>query len=152
MITFNEEHLRDCMDELIPMLQDHWEEIANHQDSVPLDPDWDRYLAMADSGMLHIVTARDSGRMVGYFISFIHHHLHYRSTLYAYNDILFVDPAYRRSTVTYRLFRYALGRLVDRGVQVAVIHMKVNHEFRRLLRKFDFTLTEENWEWRAPQH
>jgi len=152
MITFAEERVRDCLDELIPLLQNHWEEIANHQDTVPLDPDWDKYLAMDDSGAMSVVVARENGRVIGYFISFIHHHMHYRSTLYAYNDILYVDPSRRKGTVAYRMFKFAMTVLVDRGVQVVVCHMKINHEFRSLLRRLGFKQTEEIWEWEPPQH
>lgn len=146
MITMGVERFKDCIDDIKPLLLKHWYEIANNQDTIPLDPDYDKYQWLDDQGMMRIYIARDAGELVGYFISFISPHIHYRSTVYAINDILYIDPAYRGGTQAYRMMKGAMKDLKDNGVDRLIIHMKVNHEFRKLLSALDFNLTEENWE------
>src|SRR5262252_3896370 len=47
----------------------HWIEVALTQAEVPLDPDVDRYQALADAGQLHILSMRDAGKLVGYHVT-----------------------------------------------------------------------------------
>lgn len=147
MIKFQVERFRDVFTEAIPLLHAHYDEIATNKESKPLDPDLDRYHMLEDNGMLRIYTARDDGKLVGYFVSMVMPHLHYSSTIYAMNDILYVDPAYRGTTLAYRMFKGAIKDLKENSnTTVMMIHMKVKHQFRGLLTKLGFEQTEENWE------
>jgi len=146
-ITHQVEEYKTCIDDIVPLFYNHWKEVANNQDTVPLDPDFDRYKALEDQGMMRIFTVRDDGELIGYFISFISPHMHYKTTVYAINDILYMDPRYRGGTQAYRMMRGAIEDLRDNcNVDRLVIHMKVDHEFRRLMKSLGGTLTEENWE------
>lgn len=147
MITYQVECIDDVRAEIEPMLRAHYEEIATDKDIKPLDIDWDRYYDMEDRGMVRILTARDHvGSLVGYFVTFIHRHLHYRQTVTALNDILYVDPEYRGGTTAYRLFKAAIDDVRNLGADILIIHMKVEYPFRDLLSGLGFHLTEENWE------
>lgn len=132
MITYQEEKLCTCFEEMIPLLEEHWEEVALYKDKVILDIDIERYLTLENLGSLHVVTVRDSDVLVGYFISFINPHLHYKSTVYALNDVLFICPEYRHQKVAKDLFSFAESGLKKRGVDVIILHMKVDHPFHTL--------------------
>ena len=145
MIHYQVETVAECIDEIKPLLEAHYREISNHDG--PLDPDYPRYLQMCDLGLIRVMTARDDMKLVGYFVSLLSPHLHYQQSVYALNDIVYIDPIYRGTTMGYRLFKLAIADLKDNcNVDVVVIHMKVKFEFRRLLIKLGFTLAEENWE------
>lgn len=147
MITFQVEKFSDCYLEAIPLLIQHYEEVATHKKGKPLDPDHGRYQMLENEGMLRIFTARDDGKLVGYFVSMVMPHLHYSSTIYAMNDILYIDPAYRGTTLAYRMFKGAMKDLKENtNTAIVIIHMKVKHQFRGLLTKLGFEQTEENWE------
>lgn len=157
MITFQVEKYDDVINEIWPMLKAHYEEIATDKQVKPFDPDLDRYQAMEKSGMLRILTVRDTlqgsfklmghgGRMVGYFISFVMPGLHYQQTSMAINDIMYIDPTHRGGTIGYRLIKLAISDLKNLGADVLIIHMKCDYPFRSLLTKLGFHLTEENWE------
>lgn len=147
MITFQVEKFRDCFTEAIPLLEAHYEEIATNKEKKILDPDIERYHTLEDCGMLRIFTARDEGKLIGYFVSMVMPHLHYSSCIYAMNDILYVDPEYRGTTLAYRLFKGAIKDLKENSnTDVMMIHMKVKHPFKGLLTKLGFEQTEENWE------
>jgi hypothetical protein len=77
-----------------PTSRTHWREITHYAD-IPLDPDIDTYNTMEVIGALRCFTAREQGRLVGYAVFFIRHNLHYRSSLQAMQDVLFVLPEHR---------------------------------------------------------
>ena len=123
MITYDTELYSSCIEEIKPLFYKHWLEIAGHQDTVKLDPDFDRYQSIEEMGSLRIFTVRDDGKLIGYFISFIMPHIHYRNTVYALNDILYLAPEYRGGTIGYRMFKLVMKDLKDNcNVDILVIH------------------------------
>lgn len=147
MIKYSIETVAQCIAEIKPLNYAHWAEIATHKDIKVLDPDYDRYYKLEELGMLRIYTVRDSGILIGYYISMIMPHMHYQTCITALNDILYVHPDYRGGTVAYRMFTGALKDLKDNtDTNVVIVHMKVKHPFKRLLTKLGFEQTEENWE------
>lgn len=160
MITYQVEEIYEVRAEIEPMLVAHYAEIATDKSLKPLDIDWDAYYEIQDLGRLRILTARDKpeyamepqtpyqgrGSLVGYFVSFIMPNLHYSSTKIAMNDIFYVDPAWRKGSIGYRLIKEAAADLKKLNCDILTIHMKVTHPFRNLLIRQGFTLTEENWD------
>lgn len=142
MIEFQVETVDDVQEEITPLLKQHYEEIALYKEHIPFDPDWDRYRALCDAGVLHIVTARDAGRLVGYYISLVLPHLHYQTTLYSHNDVLFVHPDYRGGTLAVRMFKYAEECMVEKGVTVMTIHMKVDLPFDNMVERLGWDYGE----------
>ena len=142
MITYQEEYLIDCLDEMKPLLEEHWEEIALYKDKVKLDPDYDKYLLLDSLGLLHVLTVRDDAVLVGYFISFIQPHMHYKECTTAVNDILFIHPSYRKGSIGYKLFKKAEQALIELGVDVMIISSKVKNDFKPLMDKLEFNRVE----------
>jgi len=141
MIEFQEEALIDILDELKPLLTEHWEEIALYKDKIKLSPDYERYLMADDVGVLHILTARDDEKLIGYFISFVQPHVHYMDNTFAINDVLFIHPSYRKGSVGYKLFKHAEKSLKAIGVDVIMIHAKVKRDFKPLMDKLGYDRT-----------
>lgn len=141
-ITYQYEELEDIKFEIQPLLYEHWEEIAMYKDKVELAPDWVRYQAMADAGNLHIVTVRDNGILVGYFITLIVKGLHYKYTTYGMNDIVLIKPEYRNSGVGKKLFETVEASLKEKGVNVMTIHMKTYAPFDSLCESLGFDYAE----------
>lgn len=81
--------------DLPPLFERHWQELGTRKDEIPLDPDWDRYFALAQVGTLRVRTARVDGVLAGYIFNMIGPHLHYRSTLHAEIEMFWLDTAYR---------------------------------------------------------
>lgn len=160
-ISYQVETYADVIDEIWPMLERHYLEIATDKAVKPFIPDLEKYQAMEEAGMLRIFTARHrpdpigvvtmaegeyQGRLIGYFVSFVMKHMHYSETTMAINDIMYIDPSYRGGTTGYRLVKLASLDLKNLGAAILIIHMKCDYPFRNLLTKLDFHLTEENWE------
>lgn len=143
MITFQEEKLKDFLEELKPLLYDHWSEIAQDKEQVPLDPDYQKYFELEKQGILHTVTVRDGDTLIGYCLSFIVPHIHYKSTIMAMNDILYVKPSYRKGSIGIRLIKIVEEKLKERGVFKTIYHIKTNHDVGKLFEKLGYTFFEK---------
>lgn len=146
VVTFQVERVTDILDEVKPLLEAHWREIALYQDQFPLNPDYEKYLALDRAGVVHIVTARTAGELIGYYISFIMPHLHYRDCIVAMNDILFLKSEYRRGRTGMQMIAFAEEDLKRIGVNRMTIHVKTAHDFSPALLRMGFTEIERNFD------
>jgi hypothetical protein len=130
---------------VLDLLREHYEEIALHQDAIPLDPDWGRYDALEAAGNLVAYIARDdAGEVVGYALFFVNYHIHYNRTLVAQNDVLFLRKDRRKGTTTgIRLIRFAVEQLTARGVDRIQWHIKTDHDFSPILERMGFVVEEK---------
>lgn len=94
-VTSHVERLVHCLEELKPLFEPHWAELALDQDKVPLDPQYDNYLTRDALGEVLCVTLRDEGRIVAYFVGFVAPGMHYRTCLTLTMDIFWLHPDYR---------------------------------------------------------
>jgi len=138
MIKFNIEKYSQVNEDIKELIKLHYDEIAVDKDVIPLDPDWDRYKNLCETNVLTIVTARDEGKLVGYSIFFITNHLHYKSTKYANNDLLYLHPDYRRGTTGIKLIKASEKFLLDKKVDKILWHIKFNKDFRILLHRLGY--------------
>lgn len=116
MITCQQEPWDECRNAVMAYWPDHWREVALDRDAVPLDPDVDAYDSHADTGVLHVVTVRKDGEVVGYHLSIVSPHLHYKSTLCAFVDIYWLRPDCRQGLTGLNLFKEVERTLKARGV------------------------------------
>ncbi|MDC0117576.1 hypothetical protein OAI16_06755 [Flavobacteriaceae bacterium] len=120
-------------DEVKPLLNSHWEEIALNKDKIKLNPDWEAYEALEQQGKLKIFTARDDGQLVGYFVVIVGTNLHYKDHLFASNDIIYLSPNHRKGFTGIKLVKFAEKCLKDDGVSVLTINTKVHQPFDKLM-------------------
>lgn len=92
-IIFSVEPIDSIQNEIIPLLETHWEE-HEWKKSAPMKPDWDRYKMLESVGGLAILTARDEG-LIGYNVFFIHESLHYKGKRIAVQDLIYIKPEKR---------------------------------------------------------
>lgn len=118
MITTQIESFEERLEELKPLLPEHWRELALFQDRMPLDPQYDAYIARERAGQLLFVTAREDGRLIGYWISFIAPGLHYKSTLTNQLDIYWVRPDHRGKHAGFALADLVKAESKRRGVKI----------------------------------
>lgn len=131
--TYQQEFLLSVKQEIEPLLEEHWNEVSNNRDVIKLNPDWDTYYILEEQGMLHIFTARDNGKLVGYFVTITRLNIHYKDHLFAANDAIFIKKEYRKGFTGIRLIKFAEKFLKEDGVSVLVINTKTNKPFDRLL-------------------
>lgn len=141
-LTYQAEPFAPIADEFPPLFIAHWEEIANNRDKIILEPDWSRYMWLAQAGMLAVVTARDEGKLVGYYFGIVQPHLHYASSLTAFTDIYWLMPEHRRGWAGYRLLKTAIGFLRSIGVQRMFIVEKLAHPHAAVFKRLGFKPVE----------
>jgi len=113
----------------------HYEELALDKDKVPLDIDYERYEALDAANILLVVTLRDEGRLVGYFMGFLMPHLHYRTCLTMAMDIFWTHPDIRGGMEGVRLFREVEQEAKRRGAHRLYYGSKLHKDCSRL---FDY--------------
>lgn len=85
----------------------HWQEVEQHQDAMPLSVDWSKYLMLERAGIYRSVVARKTGKLIGYAAYFLQAPLHHAKSVWAVNDVLYVDPAHRKDRTGDRLITAA---------------------------------------------
>lgn len=139
MLTAQVEPFRPFLLEVQDLLSKHWEELALNKDKVPLDPQYDVYAARDDAGQVMVVTLRDAGRLVGYFVGFVAPGLHYQTCLTLTMDIFWTHPDIRGGFGGVRLFRAVEKEAKRRGVHRMFYGSKLHKDASRL---FEFLKME----------
>jgi L-amino acid N-acyltransferase YncA len=117
LISIQVEPWQRCREQVMVWWPQHWAEVALDKASVPLDPDVAAYDEHARAGRLHVVTVREDGAVVGYHLTIVTPHLHYKSTLCGFVDIYWLRPECRRGMIGVNLFREVERSLKTRGVR-----------------------------------
>ncbi len=142
LVTFQEESFNDVIDDIKPLLENHWQEIALDKDKIALNPDYAQYENMYKAGVLKVFTARLDDELVGYFVVMLHKSPHYSDHILALNDIIYLKPEYRKTGVGKRLISFAEQILHQEGVSVLYINTKVHQPFDLLMESLNYTLAE----------
>jgi len=100
-------------------------------DVAPLAPDLPRYIYFEQQGMLRIMTARSSGKLVGYATICVLPHLHHLSTVFASVDTLWLRPDYRSGWTGARMIRHIERNMKKLGAAVVQIASKVHYQADR---------------------
>lgn len=127
------------LEEMRPMNEAHYKEIAHYKD-IPLKIDRQRYLALEAAGILRCYTVRDQDdhRLVGYAVFIVQFNMHYSDSLQAAQDVIFLAPEYRGQFLGSRFINWCDDRLRDEGAQAVYQHVKVAHDFGKLLERLGY--------------
>lgn len=145
-IEYRVEDFSSILNELQPLFDIHYKEIASDQEHIKLNMNYQAYSDLCESGSLMVCTARANGKLVGYFFVFVTPHIRYQDHKMAESDILYVHPAYRRHSIFSNLLKFVEQRLEERGASKLYISMKVWHDFSSLLERMGYRLCEFKFE------
>lgn len=102
----------------------HWEEVEFEHEKVPLSVNWRAYADLEAKGILRLLLAWRGDRLVGYSAWFVQPPLHHSLTLWAVNDVLYLDPAERKGRAGIALIRRGEQLLKQLGVRVISYNVK----------------------------
>jgi hypothetical protein len=151
MITAHVERLQDTLEELKPLFDPHWQELALDQDKVPLDPQYGVYLEREAAGQVLLVVMREAGKVVAYFVGFVAPGLHYQQTLTLQMDIFWLHPNYRDEDslsqleahmVALELFQTVRDEAKRRGVQRWFVGSKLHKDASRVFEELGMVEVE----------
>ena len=132
-MIYRQEFLAQVKNEIQELLVMHYDEIALDKDVIKLNPDWKIYQEAEDKGALKGFTARENGKLVGYFVLIVSRNMHYKDHLFAYNDIIFIHPEHRKGFAAMKLIKFAEKCLKEDGVSIMTINSKCHKPFDGLL-------------------
>jgi GNAT superfamily N-acetyltransferase len=142
MITFCVESLTQNLEAMKSLFPLHWQELALNQDKVPLDPQYDIYLARDQRGEVMFVAGREAGELIAYFVGFVAPGLHYKTCLTLTMDIFWVRPEYRGKSAGIRLFKTVEAEAKRRGVQRMFMGSKLHRDAGWLFERLDYEPVE----------
>ena len=143
MITFQTEAPTPFADDAMQLFKDHYDEIAERTDVIELDPDIEKYNYLYNQKMLEIHTARDDGKLIGYSIWFVCNHMHYKKSLTASSDVLYISPDYRKGLFGYKFIKWTTEEIKKRKPQSIIFHVKPFLDYGFLLERLGGNLLEK---------
>lgn len=142
MITFQLEswsdYFRDCQD----LWVEHYNEIALDKERMEMRPDIEAYQRLEATGQLQILTARDSGIMVGYLLTVIRPHMHYAGVLCGFEDSYFLSKDHRRGMVGVKLIREGIKQMKFAGVKKCFFMTKAFLDMGRIFERLGFSKSD----------
>lgn len=105
-------------EELWPILERNWRDLAQNQDTIPQIPNWKAYHEAELEGVLLLAVARVDGHIAGYYFADVGPSRKYASTIFAVMDFCYVHPGYRGHGVGRALFDFVEEKLRRRGAKV----------------------------------
>lgn len=136
--TYQTESVEAFKSQAGALLREHYLEIAHYKD-IELDPDFEAYEAAERAGCVRVYTCRDiAGELVGYAVFFVRPNMHYRGSLQAVQDVLYVARAHRYGMAGVHLIKYAEQSLRAEGVQVVYHHVKRTNKVGQLLERLGY--------------
>lgn len=123
---FTVESFDSIVEDIKPLLEEHWRELALFQDEIPLNVSWEAYRRGYEAGVIRAYGARLDGRLIGYAIfQVIDRHPHYLHS-FAINDVVWVAPEHRNVRVGSVLFDGLEADLRARGPIVIHVETKAH--------------------------
>lgn len=145
MITYARASVGDVINEILPLAQLHFKEIASDQE-ILLNPNFELYKAVEKVGGLKIFTARKENRLIGYHVLFVSHHMHRATSKQATQDLLFIHPQHRGFGLSF--LRYAIDELFKDGIEIINMGVSTKLDYSPLLKRLGFTLKETTYSLR----
>lgn len=143
-LTFQKEKLAQCFDESAELREQHWQEIAQSREMLDrVNPDREMYMKLDALNLVHVLTARDGGKLVGYFVAFVRKHMHYQHITCGSDDLFYLAPSHRRGLAGARFLEAAIQMMRAAGAQHISIRDKfLNRDIGPLLERRGFKATE----------
>ena len=109
------------MEEIQPLLKQHWAEAGIEKEVSPFDPDWQQSFALEAAGVLGIVTLRVNGKLGGYVVCLVGPTMQNKSTIWGQIDGLWLHPKLRRGNLGNKLLQFAEDKLRAAGAKIIKI-------------------------------
>lgn len=144
MLKFQVEKFSAIRKEAEPIFERHWREVAVDQDGIQYAPDWSKYDQMESAGILHTLTVRFDGKLVGYFIALVLGHPHYSTSgPMAMTDVYYILPEFRRGGAGAKMLAALEHSLRALNVTKAYLSTKVHQDHSILFEQMGWKLTDK---------
>jgi hypothetical protein len=135
MIVFQLEPPEPFTQDALDLFRRHYEEIAERTDVIELDPNIELYNELYKKGALEIHTAREDGKLIGYSIWFLSKHIHYKKSLTASSDVLYIVPEQRKGMFGVKFIKWTTEEIKKRNPQRIMFHVKPFLDYSPILER-----------------
>lgn len=143
MITIDVEPFdKALMDEMQPLWDEHWKEVAVYKDNINLSINRDWYTEMYTAGLYIMVVVREEGKLIGYAGFTLITHPHYKDNIFSNMDVAFLLPEYRRGFTAIKMFKFAEQKLKELGADVIILRTKEHYNLGRLFEHLNYEKAE----------
>ena len=147
-ITYQVENWDSYYSDCQELWKEHYDEIAVDKERMEMAPDVSFYQVCEDAGMLSILTARQNGKMIGYFLFIVRPHPHYRNVLCAFEDAYFMSKSCRKGMAGVRLIAEAEKVAKARGAKKLCVFTKMFKDLGKIYERRGYKLTDHvYWRW-----
>ncbi len=140
--TLIETTVSDKADALMPLLRMHRDELATHPALMAVEPNWNAYRALENTGALLALVAYAGDEIVGYSTAFFGPHLHCTGLRYAHSDALYVKPEHRRGGLGVALVRETERLARERGARMVMWHARPGTVLEKILPRLGYCAEE----------
>lgn len=136
-MVFQAERLRDILEEIKPLHEEHWLETEKHRHGLPLKPDYEEMLRRELAGELFQFTVRKGGKLVGNLRVYVRASMH-TGTTFAEEDTLYLSPEVRGGLAALTLIRFMEDSLRSIGVREFRANSKLINKADVLMRRMKY--------------
>lgn len=122
------------------LFHEHRDELATNKELMVLNPDLQTYqdLYEADCLLSIGIFEENTDRLIGYSINFLTNNLHYSHLAVCQNDILYLDPEFRKGVMGIKLIRETERRAKAIGADLMLWHAKAETPLNDILPRMDY--------------
>lgn len=142
MITYQVDNWDNVKNSILGMVNNHWKEIEDYQDELPIDLDLDMYHMLNQAGYLKVIIVKDKDKIIGYHILIINKCLHYKNKLMAATDMFYLNPDYRKGFNGIKLFKFTEKVMVKENVKLLLYSSKYNYNKGIIFKRLGFQPAE----------
>ena len=140
MIKFAVEKWSDCVAEIRPIAHMLWEDVAVDKEIFRAKIDERIYKELEEKGVLHLVTARKEGKLVGIYLSFLVLNPHYEGQGFmAFTDAYYLSRDCRNGNTGLQLFSFAEKAWREKGCTKAYTSHKIHRDRSALMKELGWT-------------
>lgn len=127
--------------EALPLFHVHYKEVGIFQD-IQLEPDFETYIGMEDSGRFRFFTVRhaETGGLMGYSAFIVMQSIHSKQLKHASQDFIFIHPEHRG--FGHRFIEWTTEELRKEGCGVVYQTTKASHNFGKTLERQGYQLVD----------
>jgi len=131
--------MTEHIEELMPLLELHRDELATHKHIMKLNPDLQKYKEAERIGIFSCLGLYDGEKLIGYSAIIITNNWHYSDLIQAYSDVLYVHPDYRNKVWGVKLIKATQKMAKDKGAGIIFFHGKPNTVFESIMPRLGYS-------------
>lgn len=126
MLIFGIEPLSQCWNQVMELAADHHAGTTSYQRHWPFLPSLERYQACEAAGFFTLMTARDHGKLVGYFGVYVTASMHSQH-LMMMEDTFYLKPSHRGGRNALRFLQFIEDYAQERGVEEIMFSCEIDN-------------------------